>query len=466
MKKSNNFYKILAAVLLALAFLLFVVALGALLLGCGKTADNFKAFTQADAFNIRQVITADSTTSRTVMWQSETEEKDAFVEYRPVKAEGVKAGGTKADDTAVKAKTDKQKERLNEKFTDGGKTSFIHTVTLQNLQPGTEYEYRLGCGDKRSEWFRLTAVETNAVTQGNATTAKGNTATAQGNKYKALIFPDSQSASYKSWENVAMPAWQRNQDARFFIIMGDLVDNGEHAYQWNEWFTRIRPMITRIPVAPVPGNHETYTSDWKVRMPLAYLHYFQLPEGAPEKYRNQFYSFDYGDVHFVVLNNLMREMEQFQPDMLQEQLAWFRADMEKTKKKWKIVLMHKDVLRYGFLTRKTPRTEGISEEGKIFMPLFDQYGVDVVLTAHLHTYRNRGRIYNFARSDKGPLYILTGVAGDVRYPNLWKRHSLDVSLAPQPETNNYMVMEADGDGLKFSCYLPDGKKVDEAVVMK
>lgn len=461
MKRSNKFYKILVAVLLALAFLLFVVALGALLLGCGKTADNFKAFTQADAFNIRQVITADSATSRTVMWQSETEEKDAFVEFRLVKAEGVKAGGVKADGAkadrtnasevkadgaATKAKSFTQKEWLNEKFTDNGKTSFVHTVTLQNLQPGTEYEYRLGCGDKRSEWFRLT--------------------TAQGNKYKVLIFPDSQSANYKSWEDVAMPAWQRNQDARFFIAMGDLVDNGEHAYQWNEWFSRIRPMITRIPVAPVLGNHETYTSDWKVRLPLAYLHYFQLPEGAPEKYKNQFYSFDYGDVHFVVLNNLMREMEQFQPDMLQEQLAWFRADMEKTKKKWKIVLMHKDVLRYGFLTRKTPRAEGISEEGKLLMPLFDQYGVDVVLTAHLHTYRNRGRIYNFARSNKGPLYILTGVAGDVRYPNLWKRHSLDVAMAPQPETNNYLVMEADSDKLKFSCYLPDGTKVDEAVAEK
>ena len=456
MKRSNNFYKILVAVLLALAFLVFVMTLGALLLGCGKTADNFETFSQAEAFNIRQVITTDSTKSRTVMWQSETEEKNAFVEYRLVKAEdfkadgtivdGTKAGEAKKDVAATKAKSFTQKERLNVKFTDNGKTSFVHTVTLQNLQPGTEYEYRLGCGDKRSEWFRLT--------------------TASRNAFKTLIFPDSQSANYKSWEEVSMPAWQRNQDAKFFITMGDLVDNGEHAYQWNEWFTHIRPMITRIPVAPVLGNHETYTSNWKVRMPLAYLHYFQLPEGTPEKYRNQFYSFDYGDVHFIVLNNLMREMEKFQPDMLKEQFAWFRADMEKTKKKWKIVLMHKDVLRYGFLTRKTPRTEGISEEGKLLMPLFDQYGVDVVLTAHLHTYRNRGRIYNFERSNKGPLYILTGVAGDVRYPNLWKRHSLDVALAPQPETNNYLVMEADSDKLKFSCYLPDGTKVDEAVCLR
>ena len=360
----------------------------------------------------------------------------------------------------MKSSVSTQKERLNDKFTDNGKTTYVHTVTLQNLQPGTEYEYRLGHENRRSQWFRLDTANTH-------------------NTYKALIFPDSQSAKYKVWEEVAMPAWQRNRDARFFITMGDLVDNGEHAYQWNEWFTRIGPMITRIPAAPVMGNHETYTMDWKVRMPQAYLHYFQLPEGAPEPYKNQFYSFDYGDVHYVVLNTQTREMEEFQPNLLQDQLAWFKADMEKTKKKWKVVLMHKDVLRYGFLTRKTPREEGISEEGKTFMPLFDKYNVDVVLTAHLHTYRNRGHIYGFKRDTKGPLYILTGVAGDVRplyiltgvagdvrYPNLWKRHSLDVAVAPQPETNNYMVLEASPGSLRFSCYLPDGTKIDETEVKK
>ena len=442
MKQSKSFYRILMTVLLALALGLLVLVFGVLFLGCGngatktgsgKTVESFTAFTKTDAFNLRQVITADSSVSRTVMWQSDAEEKDAFVEYRAAKDEN--------------AAIQTQKEHINDKFTDNGKTTYVHTVTLKNLKPGTEYEYRLGYGNRRSQWYRL------------------NTANSH-NHYKALIFPDSQSAKYKVWEDVAMPAWQRNRDARFFITMGDLVDNGEHAYQWNEWFTRIGPMSTRIPAAPVLGNHETYTMDWKVRVPQAYLHYFQLPEGAPEAYKNQFYSFDYGDVHYVVLNTQMREMKDFYPNLLQDQLAWFKADMEKSKKKWNVVLMHKDVLRYGFLTRKTPREEGFSEEGKVLMPLFDKYKVDVVLTAHLHTYRNRGHIYDFKRDTKGPLYILTGVAGDVRYPNLWKRHSLDVAIAPQPETNNYMVLEASADRLRFSCYLPDGTIIDEAEVKK
>lgn len=445
MKQGKTFYEILVTVLTALAFSIFVIVFGVLLPGCGSmtkstgpgmNSETFTVLPGAEAFNIRQVITADGDVSRTIMWQSETEEKGAFVEYRTAKP----GGGV------VSEKTVKEKERLNDKFTDDGRTTFIHTVTLQKLQPGTEYEYRIGHGNRRSRWYRLT--------------------TAQGTAYKVLVFPDSQSASYKVWEDVAMSAWRRNQDARFFITMGDLVDNGEHAYQWNEWFSRIRPMITRIPVAPVLGNHETYTLDWKVRMPQAYLHYFQLPESAPENYRNQFYSFDYGDVHYTVLNTQMREMDRFQPGMLQEQLAWCKADLGKTNKKWKIVLMHKDVLQYAFQTRKTPREEGFSKEGEVFMPLFDKYNVDAVLTAHLHTYRNRGHIYDFKRDTKGPLYILTGVAGDVRYPNLWKRHALDIAGAPQPETNNYLVMEVSADKLQFGCYLPDGTKIDEAVIKK
>jgi len=250
------------------------------------------------------------------------------------------------------------------------------------------------------------------------------------------------------------------------MIMGDLVDNGEHSYQWNEWFSRIQPMITQIPVAPVLGNHETYNLKWKERMPLAYLHYFQLPEGAPEKYKNQFYSFDYGDVHFVVLNSIMWEMDQFQPNMLAAQKEWFRRDMEQTKKKWKVVLMHRDIILYAYGDRTGSHPERFDDEGYIFMPWFDRYGVDVVLTAHLHTYRNRGHIYNFKRNPRGPLYILTGIAGDVRYPGRWKRSPWDLKVAPQPETNNYMVLEADDNQLKLSAYLPDGKKFDEEILIK
>ena len=52
-----------------------------------------------------------------------------------------------------------------------------------------------------------------------------------------------------------MTAWKENQDAQFFINMGDLVDNGEDHTQWNLWFEAVENIISAIPIAPVMGNH-------------------------------------------------------------------------------------------------------------------------------------------------------------------------------------------------------------------
>lgn len=378
-----------------------------------------------DASNIRQVITADSTTSRTFMWQSDYAEENPVVEYRQAD-----------DDTTIM-----QLPASSDAFSDDGVTTYIHTAAVSDLKPGTAYEYRVGASDKRSSWQSFH--------------------TAQGHDFKALIFPDSQSSDYSVWAATAQPAWQRNQDAQFFINMGDLVDNGQDHYQWNAWFDVVGDMIARIPVVPLLGNHETYDKDWKVRMPEAYLHLFALPRIDREKYQNQFYSFDYGDVHFVVLNTQSQELADFEPSLDEDEVAWFKEDMAKTTKKWKIVLMHKDPLQYGFANRPEPREEGFSPEGRLWMPLFDQYGVDAVLSAHLHTYRDRGHIRNFQRDESGPLYLITGVAGNVQYPGLWKQHSLDEYVAPQPETDNYMTLEATDDSLTFRSFLPDGQLLEE-----
>lgn len=391
-----------------------------------KTAAAHYLSTDAvDASNIRQVITADSTTSRTFMWQSDYAEENPVVEYR-------QAGD---DDSLM------QLPASSDAFSDDGVTTYIHTAAVSDLKPGTAYEYRVGAGDKRSDWQSFH--------------------TAQGHDFKALIFPDSQSSDYSGWAATAQPAWQRNQDAQFFINMGDLVDNGQDHYQWNAWFDVVGDMIARIPVVPLLGNHETYDKDWKVRMPEAYLHLFALPRIDREKYQNQFYSFDYGDVHFVVLNTQSQELADFEPSLDEDEVAWFKEDMVKTTKKWKIVLMHKDPLQYGFANRPQPREEGFSPEGRLWMPLFDQYGVDAVLSAHLHTYRDRGHIRNFQRDESGPLYLITGVAGNVQYPGLWKQHSLDKYVAPQPETDNYMTLEATDDSLTFRSFLPDGQLLEE-----
>ena len=252
-------------------------------------------------------------------------------------------------------------------------------------------------------------------------------------------------------------------DADFFINMGDLVDNGEDHTQWDAWFDAVAPLAAKIPVAPVMGNHETYDQNWKVRLPKAYLAHFAVPEAGSEPFHRYYYSFDYGPAHFIVLNTQQDETEAFHPGLLAEQQAWFAEDIAQSKadgNAWNIVLMHKDPLQYGFQSRPERRAEGFSDDGRAWMPLFDAQGIDVVLSAHLHTYRDRGHIKNFQRDASGPLYILTGVAGNVRYPNLWKDHSLDVTVAPQPEVDNYMTLRGDAHALEIASYQPDGSTIE------
>lgn len=394
-------------------------------------AIHYDLLDEVEARNIRQVMTADPAHSRVIMWQSDYAVKEPVLEYR---MEGKENGET----VPVQA----------EKFTDGGKNTWIYRARISGLEPGQTYGYRIRDGKKATAWMSLKAFV--------------------GNTFKALVFPDSQSADYSAWKATAQPAWQRNQDAQFFVNMGDQVDNGQDASQWNAWFDVVEPMAEKIPMATTVGNHETYDLNWKVRRPEAYMKLFNLPQNGYAQYPNRFYSFTVGDVHFVVLDTVFSEMKDLEANLEQDEIQWFRKDMEQNRQKWNIVVMHKDPLRYAFnpATGRTGRDEGIEQEGKVWMPLFDEYGIDLVLSAHLHTYRNRGHIRDFRHNPDGPLYILTGVAGDVRYPGLWKQHPLDEYVAPQPETDNYLVMTKTDDELQLQAFLPDGTLLDTATMEK
>ncbi|MBQ9616457.1 MAG: metallophosphoesterase, partial [Selenomonadaceae bacterium] len=96
-----------------------------------------------------------------------------------------------------------------------------------------------------------------------------------------------------------------------------------------------------------------------------------------------------------------------------------------------------------------------------FMGAFDALGIDLVLTGHLHTYRNRHHIFAGKPADHGPAYVLCGLAGDQRYPGIWIDPVFDKVTAPQPETDNYLTLDAASETLRLRCYLPDGTVIDD-----
>lgn len=399
------------------------------------SSQEIKPLLNSESRYIRQIVAQDNSTSRTIMWQSDSSESDAIIEYRLEESKNIQSIGA----------TDKA-------FTDDGSTTYIHEGTLTGLTPKTKYEYRVGYGsDRRSDWYPLE--------------------TAGASVYDVLIYPDSQSGDYSQWEEIIKDSAHRNPRTALYISMGDLVDNGEQDYQWRTWLNSIRPLSANVPLATTLGNHEMYTLDWKMREPYAYLNYFAVPPNGNEIFNRRYYSYDFGDAHYVVLDTQLYESNHddnhdvHHPDLYDVQVQWLRQDLTNNTKKWTVVLMHRDPFQYAFDRPGASRAAGFDEEGVLFMPIFDEFNVDLVLSAHLHAYRNRGHVRNFERDASGPLYILTGIAGDARRPK-WKDHPLDIYVAPDREKNNYMTMTVTPNKLIVKAFLPDGTQLDESVIEK
>lgn len=269
----------------------------AVLAGCGaaKGAEDEGLAVSLAPEALRQIVEEDNAHGRTVMWQL-PEQREIAVEWR-------ENGGAQGSVPAVSSLL---------KGNQGQPDRYIYTARLTGLAPGRTYEYRLRAGDSISRWHPL-------KTDG-------------GGPFSALIFPDSQSADYDVWAATAKAGLAKEPDADFFISMGDLVDNGQDERQWQAWLQASAPLLDRMPAAPVMGNHEAYSLDWKLAPPERYLAHFSLPDNGVPGAEGLYYSFDWGPVHFSVVNTQMQELAEEHPDLLEKQRAWLEEDMRKTDK--------------------------------------------------------------------------------------------------------------------------------------
>ena len=427
---------------------LIIICIALLFAGCGSVQKDVAGSDSSIGVQfVRQIVAEDNATCRTIMWQSQVRQ-DYSVEYRlkcignnGVEHDTVKKASDKVGTVFTKAATECSFKEA--------KTDYLqYQVQLQGLQPNSIYEYRIVTAKSKGTWHSI-----------KTDNDKG---------FTALIFPDSQSSDYSGWQQLARAAQQRHKDSELYINMGDLVDNGQDGSQWRAWLGSVEPFSADTAFAPVIGNHEAYSLDWQMTPPKAYINLFAVPENGLPEYKRQFYSFDYGPVHFTVLDTNFYEAQGWQPQLLADELRWLEQDLAKSKARWKIVLQHRDIFMYAF-SKESGRPERATfflDFSRQLMPLYERYKVDAVLSAHLHTYRRRLPLRNFALAADGITYILTGVAGNVRYPKLWGDFAWDAVRAPQPETANYMTLDVSQEKLLFRAFLPDGKRFDEIEIKK
>lgn len=375
--------------------------------------------------------TKDPKTTQTITWRTSSNIDKGLIEYTNIKTRETKRV-TVGKESFSTASTDINIGNMN-----------IFSSTIENLQPGTVYNYRVGDG---TNWSSI------------------NTFKTEENGYvetKFLIFGDSQSGNadvpnYAPWNKTVQNAFSKNQDADFLVNLGDLVEKGQDYRHWNNWFDAAKGVIDKIPEMPVQGNHETYNaSGWDSTNPQYFVNQFKTPMNGPDGLKGQVYSYDYGNVHFVVLDSQEDEEAPNNDEFLKKQAQWLDNDLSVNKQKWTIVMFHKTPY-YNKASRANVTLKNI------FSPVIEKHHVDVVLNGHDHgvsrTFPIKDGKYYSDYSD-GTVYYVTGRSGAKYYGDLsskiWDAFFFDPQDMPC-----YEVADVQGNVLSIKAYKQDGTLVD------
>jgi len=96
--------------------------------------------------------------------------------------------------------------------------------------------------------------------------------------------------------NVTVDSMRQAIVPDFSVHCGDIIEDARYTVQWEkELFGELKYYLTQAPVFFVMGNHEQHDARvWR---------YFDLPLGPEERLPHRaFYSFDWGQAHFIVLD--------------------------------------------------------------------------------------------------------------------------------------------------------------------
>jgi acid phosphatase type 7 len=372
----------------------------------------------------------DPATTMTITWRTDITVTSGFVRYKKASTFLAKSRQAKAD--------------AHDFTTDLG-PSRLFTATLDKLSSDTAYSYSVGDGEHWGDWHTFSTA-------------------ANQRAFKFLIFGDSQDvlkgdSPYKAWSRTSQKAYAANPDAKFMVNVGDLVDLGLSGAHWNAWFEAAKGVIDRIPEMPTTGNHDFYGMR-EMAKPAFWVAQFPLPQNGPEGLKSQVYSYNYGPVHFVVLDSQQEEQKKY-GDILKIQQSWLENDLSASKARWKIVFFHKPP--YGVMA--TRKNEAIKEA---FCPILENHHVDLVFNAHDHgiarTYPiNNGTIME--KPSQGVIYYVSGRSGGKTYQNLAKM-AWDAFFYDPQEQANYFVVEVADTKITVKSILQDGTIVDTFSIEK
>lgn len=265
-----------------------------------------------------------------------------------------------------------------------------HEITIDSLASNTRYYYKL---------------VTTTQTLGDST-YYFQTAPAQGAKSKISfwstgdMYPGPQQIeTYEGFKKFI-----GNKYTNLYITVGDNVYMGANDADFQTNFFQVYqngPILKQSGVFPSIGNHDyDYTSQKQDDPSIAYFQNFSLPtqgelKGVPSN-SEAYYSFDYGNVHFVCLDSYAWGKDnQRLFDGPSEQLNWLTNDLKANKQDWTVVFFHYPPYTKGSYDSDAKNPDAnynnrynipLVNLRNMLVPIFDKYKVDLVLTGHSHVF--------------------------------------------------------------------------------
>jgi hypothetical protein len=367
-------------------------------------------------------------TSIAVNWRTESAVTESFLELAPA-TPGPEFQKDVRKFAASTSKFTTQKE-------DEPILSFNnHAVKVDQLTPGASYLYRVGKPGLWSEWFQIQMPD-----------SKG--------EFSILYYGDAQTNILSQWSRVYRESHLKAGRMDVTLHAGDLINRHNSDLEWGEWFKGGAFLHSSIPTLMSPGNHEfrdvKITEHWRAQ--------FNLPANGPagvKELEETAYEVNYANVKLISLDT---EQIDESNEMLEIQKAWLRDILTNNPKKWTFVFIH-----YPVYATKAERTN--VKLLADFRPIFEEFGVDMILQGHDHAYA-RGQANTIAGSDKldydkGPVYVVS-VAG----PKMYDVNKQEWMVRSAFNTQLFQTIRINGDELVYESYMGTGELYDSFVITK
>jgi len=246
-----------------------------------------------------------------------------------------------------------------------------HAVTLTGLSPDTGYYYSVGST--------------------TATLASGAdyvfyTPPSAGSSQPTRIWVVGDSGTANASAAAVRDAYYRFSGTRYtdlWLMLGDnAYDTGLDTEYQAAVFDMYPDILRQTVLWPTIGNHETAQSS-NPPDTIAYYSIFTLPRngeaGGVASGTEDYYSFDFGNIHFVCLDSMTSDRSHNGP-----MLTWLRNDLSVNLRDWTIAFWHHPPYTKG--SHDSDTEVELVEMRQNALPILEDYGVDLTLCGHSHSY--------------------------------------------------------------------------------